>query len=679
MRRFLNGVARLGGIARRWRQRAARTSWHPSNRRTNARRCGVEQLESRCLLSILGPLPEASIYDHAYIRFDPQTGLMVWQPSDGGDSTVTLPADGAATTATAVAAVSVDLVNPDVREVQQAIEARAAAGGEHFADLSTWSVPVDDAGAMYLLVTVNAFRPNLASDLQGAGMSIVGSIELLEAASAQLGYNQVGGWIPYTSLESVAAVPGVGNIMGAGSPIFNIGGAVTPGSEGEHSIISAELLGLRSRIIAEVAANPGEDLRVLGLGLARLDADGRIELYARVATVDDAQIQQLQAAGLDVEGSNPDTSVVYGWISYASLDQLASATGVSTIDAIHFGAPQLPMVDSGPGTPYPPPPPSDHTHDADPPPPPVDTPLPLIATQLSDLCEKIEGAIAADPTTDLNTLSTFWTHVDSVGRIEVYVRLDAVTNTALQQLQSAGLVLNFDSDSEGTTGWISYAAMGQLAAVPGVLGVGTPAYGMTNAGAALTAGDGIHNADDVRALFAGVDGTEIKGGAVAASADAPTLTTAELQPMVTAALARWAAAGASAQVLAAMRQAQFLVTDLSGAYLGMAEPSQVYLDRDAAGYGWFVDSTPATDEEFVVQHGEDQLLAIDPQAVDRIDLLTVVEHELGHIAGLDDLDGTTADLMSGVLETGVRRGLRHSDLDAVFASVGTWDWRPLCA
>jgi hypothetical protein len=149
--------------------------------------------------------------------------------------------------------------------------------------------------------------------------------------------------------------------------------------------------------------------------------------------------------------------------------------------------------------------------------------------------------------------------------------------------------------------------------------------------------------------------------------------------MVTAALARWAAAGASAQVLAAMKQAQFLVTDLSGAYLGMAEPSLVYLDRDAAGYGWFVDSTPATDEEFVVQHGEDQLSAVDPQAVDRIDLLTVVEHELGHIAGLDDLDGTTADLMSGVLETGVRRGLRHSDLDAVFASVGTWDWRPLCA
>ena len=50
-----------------------------------------------------------------------------------------------------------------------------------------------------------------------------------------------------------------------------------------------------------------------------------------------------------------------------------------------------------------------------------------------------------------------------------------------------------------------------------------------------------------------------------------------------------------------------------------------------------------------------QLQAVDPRAVDRIDLLTVVEHELGHIAGLDDLDALADDLMSGVLGVGVRR------------------------
>ena len=49
-----------------------------------------------------------------------------------------------------------------------------------------------------------------------------------------------------------------------------------------------------------------------------------------------------------------------------------------------------------------------------------------------------------------------------------------------------------------------------------------------------------------------------------------------------------------------------------------------------------------------------QLRAIDPRAVDRIDLLTVVEHELGHVAGLGDLDASADNLMSGVLGVGVR-------------------------
>ena len=50
-----------------------------------------------------------------------------------------------------------------------------------------------------------------------------------------------------------------------------------------------------------------------------------------------------------------------------------------------------------------------------------------------------------------------------------------------------------------------------------------------------------------------------------------------------------------------------------------------------------------------------QLRAVDPRAVDHIDLLTVVEHELGHIAGYGDLDALANNLMSGTLGVGVRR------------------------
>ena len=94
---------------------------------------------------------------------------------------------------------------------------------------------------------------------------------------------------------------------------------------------------------------------------------------------------------------------------------------------------------------------------------------------------------------------------------------------------------------------------------------------------------------------------------------------------------------------------QFVITDLPDSYLGKAEADAIDIDLDAAGYGWFVDPTPALDEEFAASQ------AVDPRAVDQIDLLTVVEHELGHIAGLEDLDALADNVMSGVLGVGVRR------------------------
>jgi hypothetical protein len=62
------------------------------------------------------------------------------------------------------------------------------------------------------------------------------------------------------------------------------------------------------------------------------------------------------------------------------------------------------------------------------------------------------------------------------------------------------------------------------------------------------------------------------------------------------------------------------------------------------------------------------LRAVDPQALDRIDLLTVVEHELGHIVGLGDVTGNGPDLMDETLGVGVRRDPSAADVDAVLAS-----------
>jgi hypothetical protein len=97
----------------------------------------------------------------------------------------------------------------------------------------------------------------------------------------------------------------------------------------------------------------------------------------------------------------------------------------------------------------------------------------------------------------------------------------------------------------------------------------------------------------------------------------------------------------------------------------VALDNTIYIDRDAAGHGWFVDSTPAGDEEFAGG------AAADPTIYRQVDLLSVVSHELGHLLGLEDVDplGHEADLMAATLATGHRRAPSESALDSVF---GDW-------
>jgi len=123
-----------------------------------------------------------------------------------------------------------------------------------------------------------------------------------------------------------------------------------------------------------------------------------------------------------------------------------------------------------------------------------------------------------------------------------------------------------------------------------------------------------------------------------------------------------------------MERVQLAVADLPNTTAGLAARNAIFLDRDAAGHGWFIDPTPMANEEFRRQGDTSQLLAIDSRAIDRIDLLTVVEHELGHIAGLEDLDPSVSDLMSGQLRAGIRRSIGKADIDAIFAHEGPHGW-----
>ena len=137
------------------------------------------------------------------------------------------------------------------------------------------------------------------------------------------------------------------------------------------------------------------------------------------------------------------------------------------------------------------------------------------------------------------------------------------------------------------------------------------------------------------------------------------LTAAELQPVVLAAVQRWAATGLSAAQVAALAAVPVRVEDLGPqAHLGETTPGQVLIDDDGAGYGWFVDVTPGDDAEFAAAVGRtERVAAPGTPAADRMDLLTVVMHELGHVLGLGDLDPQTnpGELMDGQLAAGLRR------------------------
>jgi len=145
----------------------------------------------------------------------------------------------------------------------------------------------------------------------------------------------------------------------------------------------------------------------------------------------------------------------------------------------------------------------------------------------------------------------------------------------------------------------------------------------------------------------------------------PSLTQASLAPIVREAIADWAALGLAAEQLERFASIRFVITDLSGPQLGLADRDVIYLDLDAAGRGWFADPTPGDDAEFARIDG--RLHAVDAEAVDRIDLLTVVLHELGHALGLDDRAAGTDGLMGGTLPVGLRREPGTAEIDAVFA------------
>jgi hypothetical protein len=85
-----------------------------------------------------------------------------------------------------------------------------------------------------------------------------------------------------------------------------------------------------------------------------------------------------------------------------------------------------------------------------------------------------------------------------------------------------------------------------------------------------------------------------------------------------------------AALMAAVARATLRIEDLDGTALATWDDGVITIDIDAAGHGWYVDLTPEADEEFDASG-----LATFGSARDRMDLLSVLMHELGHGMGLE--------------------------------------------
>jgi hypothetical protein len=110
----------------------------------------------------------------------------------------------------------------------------------------------------------------------------------------------------------------------------------------------------------------------------------------------------------------------------------------------------------------------------------------------------------------------------------------------------------------------------------------------------------------------------LAAGGPAASKAGGTVTQESLTQVVDQAITYWRNTGVDSESISNLRRVHVQWADLPDAVLGIASATDyIWIDRDAAGYGWRLESIGATNSS--VASG--------------MDLLSVVAHELGHKLG----------------------------------------------
>jgi hypothetical protein len=141
--------------------------------------------------------------------------------------------------------------------------------------------------------------------------------------------------------------------------------------------------------------------------------------------------------------------------------------------------------------------------------------------------------------------------------------------------------------------------------------------------------------------------------AAAAAGAAAALAAEQLAPLVDEAVEQLQTV-IGEDVSEVLEEVVFEIVDLPGDVLGrQLDESLVQIDVNAAGIGWFVDTTPWDDAEFVRAGNPYESTAVNgTPAAGRVDLWTTVLHELGHVLGYDH---TAVGIMEDTLAPGTRR------------------------
>jgi|GEM_PF-6377516 len=142
------------------------------------------------------------------------------------------------------------------------------------------------------------------------------------------------------------------------------------------------------------------------------------------------------------------------------------------------------------------------------------------------------------------------------------------------------------------------------------------------------------------------------------SSSSTVLSSSDLHFIAQAAVTRFVESGIDSQAEQLLRETEFIVADLPEDILGQSRNGIVLIDLNAAGAGWFVDTTPQNDDEFFDSQREQNVISSGLE--NRVDLLSAVMHEMGHVLGGNHTDEGT---MSETLPVGVRRNSTMSEIE----------------